>query len=341
MSITIKDVAKKAGVSCATVSLALRPDTPIAEKTRQKVLRIVNETGYRPSYKAQALKGSLTNTICFLFNKPFFDVVGGSYMDIFNALNIESAAHNHRIFLNSTGAVLPLKEAIPQTYGIGVDGLIVVSELTADDREFLKNTDIPVILMNRDFQAASVSCIVFDDCDGATKAVEYLLSLGHERIAFLGKNDRDSSRRRLQGYMAGLENAGISLDSDLIFGCDYETDSGKKAGEYILNLKNKPTAILCATDILAVVLLEFFRQKNVNVPGDVSVVGIDNSYVSNVGFPKLTTIDLSHNIMEMAKETLELMIKMAKYKEAGQKRIIPVELLVRESTAPYKKSMCK
>ena len=337
MAVTIKDVAKKAGVSVATVSLSLKPETPVAEKTRRKVVQIIKETGYRPSYKAQALKGSLTNTICFLFNKPFFDVVGGSYMDIFNSLNMAAAAHGYKIFLNSTGADMPLKEVVPQAYSFGVDGVIVVSDLIEDDREFLKNTNIPIMLINRDFQAASVSSFVFEDCNGAVQAVEYLLKIGHRTIAFVGKNKKESSNRRLQGYIAALKNAGIPIDSNLIFECDYETDSGQKAGEYISNIENRPTAVLCATDRLALGLMEFFRKHGINVPGDISVVGMDNSYVSNVSCPRLTTIGLSNDIMIMAEEMLKLMIKMTRFKEKGQKKVIPVELVVRDSTVPCQK----
>jgi GntR family transcriptional regulator of arabinose operon len=211
--------------------------------------------------------------------------------------------------------------------------VIVVAALKKGEglsEDLLKKINVPVIYLSS-HPEVNVSYIAFDNKNGAKKAVEYLIRMGHKKIAYFSAEDRQniSNEERKEGYIEALEENGIK--ERIIFKGNYTEESGYKLAKEILKMKDKPSAILCANDLMAIGAIYFFEERGVKVPDDISIIGFGNYKISKFARIPLTTVSLP--VEEMGKKLAELVMKKVKekYSIKNEKIILPTELIIRKS----------
>jgi LacI family transcriptional regulator len=287
-NVTIQDIAERAEVSISTVSRVLNKTAPVAETTRQRVLHIITELGYKPNLFAQGLAGGQSKTIGVLtqlIGSPFYDVIlrgilkgidGSGYSPLFADGGWE--AEKDLVALNT---FLERK----------VDGLILLNGHAAD--EFLVEiaNQIPLIILGKNIPVLKEQCLPFDDFEAARKATHYLIEAGHRRIAHItGLKHHEDAIERRDGYLAALKEAGIEVIPELIIEGDFTEPSGLMTVEMLLMRGHIFSAIFAGNDQMAYgARLALFR-RGLRVPEDVSIVGFDDQAPSAYMTPPLTTI---------------------------------------------------
>lgn len=334
MAVTIYDIAKKVDISPASVSLGLRGNGRLSQKTRLRIKKAADELGYTPNSLARGLVGGKTQIIAFVTNYSSDNISIDTFnMERFSTIARTVATHNYRLFLHSSIYPQSIKKIIRETKSYGVDGLILYTNLeTEEDRASLEENDFPTVILGRSFHSKSTSCLVYDNKSGAKQAVRHFLVLEHKKIAFVGtiSNKEEAVDERLEGYKETLSEAGIEIDPRFILDVGFGMDAGKLAGLKLASFSDRPTAVLAATDQIAIGVIDGLREQGIAVPEDVSVIGFDNLHMCDFITPKLTSVDMSHGITaNMATESL---IKLINGETRGEKKIIPVNLIVRSST---------
>jgi len=332
------DVAKRAGVSRATVSYVLNRKvnklSSIPEETRQRVLDAIDELGYEPDARARALRSGSTNTIALMIpdlRNPHF----GEY-----ATGVEEAAREagYHLLLSSTTlndeyAVEVFKDLARRRF----DGLIITGSFILKSIEAqtilarIRKRGLPIVEMNEFYEVDSVS----SDYREATKEViSYLLSLGHRRIGFVyGVDDHELGLDRLQPYQECLKNAGIALESELIVECGSTIEDGYQAALKLLKLHHRPTAIIAINDLLAISTIRAAGDLGLHVADDLSVVGFDDIPMANYQSPRLTTV--TKDAYTAGRKAFEMLqVRMQNPDLPRQVIHIPAKLIIRESTGP-------
>jgi LacI family transcriptional regulator len=284
---TIKDVAKKAGVSYATVSRALNNHPEINEETRKKIVKISSEMGYQPNAIAQGLVKKETKTIGLLIpdiTNPFFPEVARGVED---AANMEG----YSVFLCNTNWSEEQEERYLEVLmQKQVDGIIIgpSSERTSHIKKVFHLGIKPAVFISRIDYSNSTS-ILIDNINGARIAVEHLINKGHQKIAFIGGlKDAYSNQDRLLGYKNALEVNGIPINQEYILNGDFKRESGHHTTQKVLQANPRPTAIFAANDMLALGAIQAIKEEGLAIPGDISVVGFDD-----IGFAALPEIQLT------------------------------------------------
>ncbi|MEN6386279.1 MAG: LacI family DNA-binding transcriptional regulator [Phycisphaerales bacterium] len=332
MAVTIYDIAKKVNTSAVTVSLALRDSKRVSQATKQKNKGVAKQLNYQPNQLARGLSGASTKTLAFVFNFSSLDFAHDqSYMELFHSLSQVAIEYDYKLFVHSSTVAQKVEDVFKEVVPYGVDGIVLGSNLSEEDKNVLANPPVPTILLGRDFCSEKTSCVVYGDYEGSQKAVNHLLGLGHRRIAFVGKCDLEASIRRLNGYKDSLVSAGIDVDEKLIVECHTDLESGESAAIALSKLPNSPTAVIAVTDLAALGVISGFRKKGLEVPNDISVVGFDNLSMCSHTIPALTSIDLDRR--KISEAVMTLCIDMIKKQSKGERKQTSCSLVIRESTS--------
>jgi len=319
---TIIDVAAAAGVSTATVSRALNGGV-VSQRARERVLRAVKNLGYRPNTLARGLVTGRTGVVGVLIP----DIAGPLYATM--ARGIEDVLHaNGRSFMLMTGNRNETDEgaAIELMLERQVDAFILIgSGLQHEPLEQLLRGGPPVILMEREGTAENFATIRLANADGARLATEYLIERGHQRIAHVA-GIRRAGMRRLQGYHAALDAAG--LDAGPILQGDFTEESGLAAAEALLR-EAAVTAVFCANDRMALGLYHGLRARRVRVPDDISVIGFDDLPWGAYLDPPLTTVRQSAR--EMGRLAARFALAGLRGERVPVGAVVPAELVIRDS----------
>jgi LacI family transcriptional regulator len=332
MAVTLEDVALKAGVSHTTVSLVLHGDKKISEKTRIRVMDIIQEMNYHPNYNARSLAKGKTNTIAVLasFYSSFFamDIMKGiedSAIKTDFDLNQYSTRGDKERELNQVRSIL---------YGRRADGIIIISLQPGPEtlKEF-KDADIPVVIIER--RIDGISCVRTDNEKGAYMAAEHLIKSGRKNIGIvcghLDCYDCVNARERNTGFMKAINDYGLKLDKRNCANSWYEFNDGATAMKEIYEKGGRPDAVFCASgDPVAFGFMKEAQRMGIKVPQDMAVVGYDDILASSLVYPALTTV--RQPITEMGKQALNIMVKTinGELKEATTTTFEP-ELIIRES----------
>jgi DNA-binding LacI/PurR family transcriptional regulator len=339
MPTTIKDIAKQAGVSHTTVSRALNHSPLISDQTTQQIQKIAVDLGYRPSVAARSLKTNRSQALGVIVSQiddPFFS-------EILQGIDDIAQASGYSLFIAASQQDPKRENAIVQTMREHrVDGVILCSpRFTQEQSLQLHSYDIPLVAINNQAEEDYQYSIYHDDVDGGKQACEHLVSLGHERIAYLGDaSSGRTTRERLTGIQQAMDKAGLYVQDEYIHQVRGNSASqGYDATDYFLDLKIRPTALICYNDMMAVGVLKRLRQAGVQAPEDISVTGFDNILVSDFTNPTLTTIDqpkrfLGAEAARMMLEQLNDAINSAPV-QPKVKRLRGM-LLIRQSTAAPK-----
>ncbi len=331
MGVSIKDIAKAAGVSHTTVSRALRDDPRISEQTRNLVHRLAAEMGYSPSAIARGLATGKTNTVGMVvttISDPFVAPIA-------QGTERKAMEAGYSLILSQSGAD-PDRElaAVRLLRERRVDGVIVTASRVGElYTPLLSELKVPIVLINNQKGGGYLHSIYVDDFAGAKMAVGLLIDLGHRDIAYIACPERErSNRNRMNGYKAALESRGISVNERLILQLEGKDDMarGAAAVEEILSLDERPTALFCYNDMTAIGALQALHESGVRVPEDISIVGFDDVPISSVVCPALTTVAQPKE--EMGVKAMEMLLALIEGEER-ENVVVKPRLVVRSSTA--------
>lgn len=333
--ITIKDIAKKLGLSTSTVSRALKDHPDISPKTRAIVKELSALLGYRPNRIALNLRNNSTHTIGLIIPEIehyfFSAIINGieevAYKNDYSVMVFQSNESYKREVIN-TNAVLTNR----------VDGVLVsFSKETKDFSHFQKliDNEIPVVFFDRVVDDLPADQVVADDYHGAFIAVNHLIEQGCEKIAhFAAPQHLEIGRSRLSGYHDALLKHNIPYNQDLVVLAD-TFDSAKKAAHDILRKPDHPTGFFAVNDMAAIAIIKAARQLGLNVPTDIKVIGFENSRSAAISEPELTTVDQFG--FELGREACLLLLKRLEDNNKEEvfkpiKKVIKTRLIVRSSS---------
>jgi len=336
MAATIKDIARKAGVSHSTVSRALREKPLVSLETTERIKAVAREMGYQPSAAARSLKTNRTQVLGVVVSSiadPFFS-------EILDGIEANAQKLGYSLFIAASQHDTTKERKIVQTMmEQRIDGVIICSSSfsTEQGRQLLAY-GFPVVVVNHQAAENFNYSIYHDDSDGSYQVTRYLLGLGHRRIAYLGNSlSGRTTLDRLAGYQQALTEAGIQPPADYMHhvpGADPELGAGSVT--YFNKLKPRPSAIVCFNDTLAIGVIRGCKEAGIDVPGELSITGFDNITYSAYTNPTITTFDQPKYSIgaEAAQLLLELLHDTEKKQDDAPKvKILKGKLLIRESTA--------
>lgn len=329
---SIYDVAKRAGVSIKTVSRVVNRQSNVSEETRKRVLEVVDALSYRPNVFARGLASERSFLIGLLYDNPSASYVAAlqlgvlsrcreeGYHMIVESLDTQNPNLGHQVHSLVTESVL--------------HGVILTPPLCDMPTaiEALNRAHTPFVRIAPEKSLAGSSDVRIDDHKAAYDMTAYLIGLGHRRIGFIkGHPDHGAANARFEGYRAALAHAGLPLIEELCVQGFFSYQSGMEAGERLLLLKKRPTAIFAGNDDMAAAVLAASQRFNLKIPQQLSVAGFDDSLIAQIVWPRLTTC--RQPIKEMAEAAVSMLIQRSR-EDGPFERRLSHELVVRESTAP-------
>lgn len=325
--VNIYDVAEKAGVGIGTVSRVLNNSTKVKDKTREKVLKVMQELNYRPNKVAQNLARQKANAVAVIvpsFIDHFFVEVLKGIQDALEEENIDLVLH--KIDLNENR----MEKIMEIVHSRKVDGIAALTmDISQAEHQELKDSEIPIVIADEfsdDFHS-----IYFDDVQGAEMAVDYLVKLKHSRIAFInGDINSLHGQKRLRGVKKSLKKNSIQIDQKLIKDGDFYVEDGYQSMQEIFELPQEswPTAVFAASDNQAIGVLQAVEEHGLKAPDDIAVIGYDNIELAK--YLKLTTI--GQPMYQLGYLAIEVLLKAinGKLKELYQKEL-ELKLVKRET----------
>jgi len=323
---TIKEVAREAGVSVATVSRVFNEKGPVRDDTRQRIQEVATRLGYSPNAAARSLSTRKTGTIGVLLP----DLYGEFFSEVIRGLDLAARRSGYHILVSSSHSDRSEVEAVLRALRGRVDGLIVMSP-EADARALQANLPgtLPIVLLNTRVEGSAFDSINLDNYGGASAMIRHLAGLGHRRIAYLkGPAGNNDALERLAGYRDALRS--LSAEPVELEG-DFSELSGDRAGREILGMSPRPTAVFAANDAMAIGLLHAFQKAGVRVPEDITVVGFDDIPIARFLTPPLTTVGVA--IADLGARAIQRLLEVMESGEAqeSQHAVLPTTLVVRGS----------
>ena len=332
---TIKDVAKQAGVTIGTVSRVLNNKKWVSEDCRKKVLTAIKDLHYKPQAHARRLRQKHSRIIgviaphhTAIFRSPFFT-------NIMEGLEEVAAEKQYRLLIHPLNETARAQVSYRALLGDGsVDGMFVLNAWSTDVsiRE-LGEANVPFILVNGKITGQEdFPYVGFDNRGGVKKAIDHLVKLGHERIGIInGRMTTTNALERFQAFQENLAEHKLEFHQEWVADGDFEEEGGYKAALKILTAVRRPSAILCASDLMAIGAVRALKEKGVSVPEDMSIVGFDNMEEAAYHEPLLTTVAFS--AYEMGKLAARKMFQIIAEENLVEKATtLQAELIEREST---------
>lgn len=326
---TIKEVAQRANVSKATVSRVINQNLKVSPEARERVMTAMKELGYRPNALAQALATNRTRTIGMVVS----DLSGSFFGPMMKAAEkVIRDAGWQLVITNGQGQAEYEREAINYLLNRPCDALILnIYAMSENELIELSQQETPVVIVNRNIEALANNCIYLDNYHGGRQATEYLLSLGHRRIAFLaGHFSHYDSQERLRGYRDALTDYDLEVDNSIIFDDDYNYQGGRRMCEQLLHSKQSFSAIFCGNDLIAIGARDVLQEAGLSVPKDVSLIGFDNILFGEHLTPPLSTIYFP--VKEMGEQAGHLALTQIANQQYHVEHKLQPKLVIRKST---------
>lgn len=326
----IKSVAKKAGVSVATVSRVLNHPDVVAEETKEHVLAVMEQLDYTPNWFARGLKLNRTGVISLLIP----EILDFGYMEIAKGVEDVTRQKGCSMILCSTeGDVQREKEQIENILVRKVDGIILSDSLLNKSQiEAIKKEQVPVVCIgkNKEFSGENM---VYTDCgEAAAEAAKHLMEIGYRQMAVIaGVRPAAETQDKLNGFHQALTEAGLPLDKHRVITEENSIEGGYLAAAKLLKRTPMPEAVFVTSDVMAMGVMESLKQAGLHIPEDIAVVGFDNLKVSAFLEPKLTTVAKPTYRMGLLAARLIFDLLEDKWAEAPQEIMIQSKLKVRKS----------
>ncbi len=328
-TITIKDVAREADVSVATVSRALNGHDNVAEPVRKLVLETASRLRYQPHAAARSLSSRRTQTVGVVLP----DLYGEFFSELIRGIDQVARAHRQHLLVSSYHGHPEEQGAALRAMRGRVDGLLVLSPY-ADRPGFLTDNlpdSLPAVLINTQLPESGYPTLSIDNYRGATAMVEHLVESGHRRIAFIGgPADNFDARERARGYRDALARL-LPKQSPWELPGDFDEASGYEAGRKVLDAEVRPDAVFAANDMMALGCLYAFNQAGVRVPEDIALAGFDDIPLARFVHPPLTTMRV--NIAELGGMAMgRLLQAIESGPDAAAPQLLTPELIARDSS---------
>lgn len=336
---TITDVANMLGVSRSTVSKAMNNAPGVGPEVRQKILDFVEEIGYKPNTLARGLSKGRINIVALIFG----DVRNPFYSDL--AFYIQKILNEHGYMVmvfNSEYKEEKEIEFVKLTEQFNFAGLILITAQSNDLKNTLKKVKVPVVLVNRTFEAYEGDAVFLDNFQAGYIATMHLMELGHQRIGFIAGHISSSSvEQRLEGYLQVIKNYHLTHIEEDIMLSDLSFDTGyRMAEEIIKDIKNRPSAYVIANDMTALGFMDCCKQHGIKIPEMISIISFDDIMFASLKDIELTTV--SQHVKEMSENTAKLMLRKLKNPNAASERIVlEPTLMIRSTTGTYDENRFK
>jgi LacI family transcriptional regulator len=331
VNVTLKDVARRSGVSAMTVSRVINGGQRVSPETRQRVEQAIAELGYVPSRVARGLIRQKTHTLALIVPdvaNPFFTLIVRGAEDV-------ARRADYRVILCDTRADLAIeREVIEEMIAHRVEGIAIapVSDRSRSHLRRLSRYGVPFVLIDRTVPGVDCDVVVGDNAGGARRLLEHLIELGHRRIGLIVESDEVSTARdRREGYEGAIRAAGLPHDPTLIVRATVDPDGGFEGMRRLLELDEPPTAVFTVNNLVALGAIEAVRAAGLEVPDDIALVCFDDIDYASRLYPFLT-------VMAQPAETLgalgtQLLLDRVEGRAEGRGRVVvlPAEFLVRRS----------
>lgn len=334
MAASIKDVAREAGVSIATVSRVLNNINVVNEETKKKVLEAIDKLQYRPNIVARSLKTQRTSTIGMIIP----DISSQFYPEIVRGAEDVANIYDYNIMLCNTD--LDLEKEINYLRVLRekmVDGILYMSSsLQPKILDFIKELGIPMVLIENTDKEKNFPSVSIDNEGAAYDAVNYLIKNGNRKIAYIGNKDDENNitSMRYVGYRKAIEENELKSEKSLIYSGGLKVEDGYKGMINILENENVD-AVFCGSDECAIGAINALREKGIKVPEDIDVMGFNDIYEASVFYPKLTTV--AQPMYDMGSVGMRMLIKIINKQKMEEKNyVLPYQLIERESCKKQK-----
>jgi DNA-binding LacI/PurR family transcriptional regulator len=332
----LADIAAAAGVSISTVSRVLNRRPGVHDDTRQKVLSVLAEQRYTPRGLGVLQRSGVIGLLLPELTNPVFPAFA-------EALESRASQHGYSTVLcNTRAASLREEEYVRVLLARGVAGMVFVSPESTDTHaphghyRRLREDGVRMVFVNGGMPTLDVPDVCVDEQVAGYLATRHLVELGHQRVGFVsGPAQSVPTRLKRAGWQAALEEAGLRADAELVAHANYGAAGGAAAAGQLLN-EARPTALVCASDVMAFGALSEARRRGLPVPGELSVIGFDDTPMAEYAAPPLTT--LAQPIVEMANAAVDGLIAELEAAHpngvSAHSRVFRPRLVIRESTAP-------
>ncbi|MGC9311626.1 MAG: LacI family DNA-binding transcriptional regulator [Sediminispirochaetaceae bacterium] len=331
MTVTMKDVAKAAGVSVMTVSRVINNKEYIAAETREKVEAALKKLNYKPNINARTLVTKKTDFLGLIVP----DIANPFFSDLVKAAENIARNRGYSVILGDSGGDPAVEEEYIEAFrGRMCDAIILIAPRVEDEVIRELNHTIPLVLVDRQIPDDDIIQVTVDNKYGALSAVEHLIGLGHRRIGFImGPKNVPNAYLRREGYIEALRRHDIPVDEELIVQGDFNRETGARAFEVFNGLSDRPTAVFGSNDLMAFGFIQKAKEARYSIPRDFSVVGFDDIFLCALMEPPMTTV--RYPIVEMGVVAIQDILNSLESKETARlKSKLKHTLIVRQSTAP-------
>ncbi|MEM7272319.1 MAG: LacI family DNA-binding transcriptional regulator [Actinomycetota bacterium] len=323
---TMDDVAAKAGVSRALVSLVMRDSPRVSASSREKVLAAAAELGYRPNLWARNLASGQTHTVGVMLNdlhNPYFTEMAEGVAEVANKAGLQ-------VLLNTgwqrDGGEVTAIEAL---LSLRTDGLVLAAPRLPAEILDGYASQAPVVSVSNYDRLDSFDTVCNDEAHGANLIVDHLLELGHQRIAHIDAGSAAGGPERRSAFIDAMTRYGLA---PIVVEGDFKEDAGYQAAEQLMSLREPPTAIFAGNDLSAIGALTYLQTAGLRVPEDVSVIGYDDTVLAGIGTVSLTTVHQPRP--QFGRQAMELLLERMKGRTEARHEQIEPWLVVRSSTGP-------
>lgn len=335
MSVTIIDVAKRAGVSPSTVSRVISGHPRISPATAAKVKEIMEDLGYHPNVMAKSLVSKTTNTIGIVLPRPAEELFQNLFFpEVIRGIVTHSTRSAYDLMITTGISEREEIEAVTRLVkGRRVDGILLLHSRKEDPVvSFLREQGFPFVLVGRSEDFPDTPSVDTNNVQASYDATRHLISQGHKRIGFVsGPPNLIVSRDRLEGYKQALQEAGLEARPEWIVEGEFLQESGYRAMSFFMGLPERPTALVVIDDVVAFGVLRGLNELGFKVPFDLSVVGFNNIPMAELSNPPLSSVDIS--IYQLGYTASQTLIRIIKGEPLHQTSLtIPHRLIVRESS---------
>lgn len=340
--ITLKELASKCGVSIATVSNILNGKSNVSKQTKERVLKIIEETGYRPNFMARTLRAHKTNTVGLIiddigaFSSPGLiegvlnHLEAQGYKAIIETLRLYSKWNNSPDSTEYSNAV---RTSVEEMLSIKVDGIIFIAAHAHDIEYFNEYTGVPIVIAYAYQTGNKLPTIKIDDFESSYIMTKHLIQKGHKKIAIIGGVNSDKDKHesdRLEGFEKAMKESLLEVNKDLRENGGWSREGGYKACERLFQKSNDFTCIFCFNDLMAAGVYDYLYENNKRPGKDYAVAGFDNREMSDFLTPPLTTMEIP--LEEIGRKSAEVLLRKIDGKEIETNDIkIPCRLIERKS----------
>ncbi len=331
MSLTLKDIAKKAKVSIKTVSRVINEEPMVSKNTRSRVKAVIEELGYQPNLIARSLKKRKSNAIGIILpdigNPAFTEMVKGC-MDSLNSSGYYTFLGSYEDDPNKE------EEFIRDFNSMFIDGLIIIPSITENRNiSIFEKINCPMVFIDREIDGLNMDTVISENRNGVYRATRHLIKIGHKKIVFLGGlSTVKPSRKRFEGWKKALDEKKLFIE-DLVFWGSFSIESGYSMMSQALEKLDSIDAVFAGNDIVALGAMNAIKDKNLNIPGDISIIGYDDMFFSQYLNPSLSSV--AAKLFIQGKTAAELLLKRIKNPtDVKPKRIvIESDLILRDSVS--------